>query len=430
MKKNASTNNAPSSEVDAAERQRHRLYALLHEQDNRRDAVRELFQNGNQHQRPVTHWVARNHQEHELPRERHADEAVEKLRVRDRGRIVLCDLSLGEIQRRDHQDPVHPGDAEYPARELHERTSVPAIVPQVVVGPALSPTLSQPVPPARLANMNPHRIVIAGAGYAGVSCALRLARRAPSNVAITLVSATDRFIERIRLHQRATGQSVGEWSLRALIRGTGVELHIGNIDQLDYGNRVLKLGGDRLEFDTLVLALGSHVDVDSVKGVREHAMAVEFGTVSNIHRALQKAATHRGRVAIVGGGLTGIELASEIAESFPDSAGLARNPDARRGVVVRSGAQPCARVAAAVRRSRRGRSAHQSGSCEAPGDRSWRDAVRPVHLGRWLRRTFLRMEQRAEGQSAGDKRSSTRSCAPCRIPISMSLAIWPRSRRS
>jgi NADH dehydrogenase FAD-containing subunit len=165
--------------------------------------------------------------------------------------------------------------------------------------------------------MNPHRIVIAGAGYAGVSCALRLARRAPSNVAITLVSATDRFIERIRLHQRATGQSVGDWSLRALIRGTGVELHIGNIDQLDYGKRVLKLGGDRLEFDTLVLALGSHVDMDSVKGVREHAMAVEFGTVSNIHRALQKAATHRGRVTIVGGGLTGIELASEIAESLP-----------------------------------------------------------------------------------------------------------------
>jgi NADH dehydrogenase FAD-containing subunit len=165
--------------------------------------------------------------------------------------------------------------------------------------------------------MNPHRIVIAGAGYAGVSCALRLARRAPSNVAITLVSATDRFVERIRLHQRATGQSVGEWSLRALIRGTGVELQIGSIDQLDYGNRVLKLGADRLEFDTLVLALGSHVDVDSVKGVREHAMAVEFGTVSNIHRALRKAATHRGRVSIVGGGLTGIELASEIAESFP-----------------------------------------------------------------------------------------------------------------
>jgi NADH dehydrogenase len=166
--------------------------------------------------------------------------------------------------------------------------------------------------------MNHHRIVIAGAGYAGVSCALRLARRVPADVSITLVSVTNRFIERIRLHQRATGQDVGEWSLPGLIRGTGVQLRVGVIEGVDYGNRVLQLGGDRIGFDTLVLALGSHVDVDSVKGVREHAVAVEFGSVSDIHRTLQKAAARSGRVTIVGGGLTGIELASEIAESFSD----------------------------------------------------------------------------------------------------------------
>jgi NADH:ubiquinone reductase (H+-translocating) len=78
------------------------------------------------------------------------------------------------------------------------------------------------------------------------------------------------------------------------------------------------VGDERLEFDTLVLALGSHVDVDSVKGVREHARAAEFGSVSGIHEALRKIAAHSGRVTIVGGGLTGIELATEIAESFPD----------------------------------------------------------------------------------------------------------------
>jgi NADH:ubiquinone reductase (H+-translocating) len=164
--------------------------------------------------------------------------------------------------------------------------------------------------------MNHHRIVIAGAGYAGVSCALRLARRVPSGASVTLVSATDRFVERIRLHQRVTGQDVGDWSLPSLIRGSGVQLRVGSIQQIDYRNRVLHVSGDRIEFDTLVLALGSHVDVDSVKGVREHAMAVESGSVPAIHRALQKAAAQGGRVTIVGGGLTGIELASEIAESF------------------------------------------------------------------------------------------------------------------
>ena len=166
--------------------------------------------------------------------------------------------------------------------------------------------------------MSPHRIVVAGAGYAGVSCALRLARRVPAQVSVTLVSSSDRFVERIRLHQRATGQDVGIWSLPSLIRGSSVQLRVGVIDRLDCGNRVLHVGSERLEFDTLVLALGSHVDVDSVKGVREHAMAVEPGSVSDIQRALQKAAARRGRVTIAGGGLTGIELASEIAESMRD----------------------------------------------------------------------------------------------------------------
>jgi NADH:ubiquinone reductase (H+-translocating) len=166
--------------------------------------------------------------------------------------------------------------------------------------------------------MTDHRIVIAGAGYGGLSCALRLARRVPRGTSVTLVSATDRFVERIRLHQRVTGQNIGEWSLPALIRGTGIELRVGMIERLDHGRRTLTVGDERIEFDTLVLALGSHVDVDSVKGVREHAMAVEFGSVPRIHEALQKLAARSGKVTIVGGGLTGIELATEIAESLPD----------------------------------------------------------------------------------------------------------------
>jgi NADH dehydrogenase len=178
--------------------------------------------------------------------------------------------------------------------------------------------LSQPAMPIRLVCMNHHRILIAGAGYAGVSCALRLARRVPPKTTITLISATDRFVERIRLHQRATGQKVGDWSLPALIRGTGVQLRVGVIERVDFGNCTLSVGAERVPFDTLVLALGSRVDVDSVKGVREHAMAVEVGSVANIHRALQKLAAQRGRVTIVGGGLTGIELATEIAESYGD----------------------------------------------------------------------------------------------------------------
>jgi len=54
-----------------------------------------------------------------------------------------------------------------------------------------------------------HRIVILGAGYAGASAAGRLARRLHGDdVEITLVNAEPDFVERVRMHQLATGQDL------------------------------------------------------------------------------------------------------------------------------------------------------------------------------------------------------------------------------
>lgn len=53
------------------------------------------------------------------------------------------------------------------------------------------------------------RVLILGGGYAGVACATRLAhraRKAGKAVDITLLNESDLFVERIRLHQAATGQ--------------------------------------------------------------------------------------------------------------------------------------------------------------------------------------------------------------------------------
>ncbi len=50
------------------------------------------------------------------------------------------------------------------------------------------------------------RVVILGGGYAGVVCANRLSRQARGRAEITLVNASARFVERIRLHERAAGR--------------------------------------------------------------------------------------------------------------------------------------------------------------------------------------------------------------------------------
>ncbi|MGH3491556.1 MAG: hypothetical protein ACRDP8_27000 [Actinopolymorphaceae bacterium] len=77
-----------------------------------------------------------------------------------------------------------------------------------------------------------HRIVVLGAGYAGLGAAKRLARQfgatAGDDVRVTLVNATDRFVERVRLHQVATGEVLRDLKLADLLAGTGIELVVGS----------------------------------------------------------------------------------------------------------------------------------------------------------------------------------------------------------
>ncbi|SCG07701.1 hypothetical protein GA0115255_1230910 [Streptomyces sp. Ncost-T6T-2b] len=58
-------------------------------------------------------------------------------------------------------------------------------------------------------NIQQHRVVVIGAGYTGATAAGRLARRLRGeDVSITLVNAEPDFVERVRMHQLAVGQTL------------------------------------------------------------------------------------------------------------------------------------------------------------------------------------------------------------------------------
>ncbi|MBA2673282.1 FAD-dependent oxidoreductase [Ramlibacter sp.] len=162
-------------------------------------------------------------------------------------------------------------------------------------------------------------IVIVGGGYAGVACAARLAHRARAQrtpARIRLINPQPRLIERIRLHQAAAGQPLPERRIDTLLDRCGVELVTGYAEALDPSARTLRVGGQALGWDRLVLALGSAPNVDAVPGVAAHAFTLGTDAVAALHARL--AALPQGAcAAVVGGGLTGIEAASEIAEAFP-----------------------------------------------------------------------------------------------------------------
>ncbi|GAB3168426.1 FAD-dependent oxidoreductase [Myceligenerans halotolerans] len=174
-----------------------------------------------------------------------------------------------------------------------------------------------------------HRIVILGAGYAGAIAAGRLARRLnPDDVDITLVNIEPDFVERIRMHQVAVGEQLRRRPLREILAGTGVTLRIARVTAVDVGRRTVSLAGpgvgaaaagpDELGYDTLVYALGSSWDDGGVPGVVEHAdeIASRPGAL-RLRKRLASLAPGR-RVVVVGGGLTGIEAVTEIAEARGD----------------------------------------------------------------------------------------------------------------
>ncbi|MFI5549103.1 NAD(P)/FAD-dependent oxidoreductase [Streptomyces sp. NPDC051738] len=169
-----------------------------------------------------------------------------------------------------------------------------------------------------------HRIVVLGAGYTGAIAAGRLAKRLHrADVGITLVNAEPDFVERVRMHQLAVGQDLKPRPFSEMFAGTGVELRLAKVTGVDVDGRTVAVtdasGTEELvPYDTLVYALGSGWNDHGVPGTAEHAheIASRPGALRLRERLARLDAGQP--VVVVGGGLTGVEAATEIAEARPD----------------------------------------------------------------------------------------------------------------
>ncbi|MFB7218234.1 NAD(P)/FAD-dependent oxidoreductase [Streptomyces sp. NPDC056227] len=168
-----------------------------------------------------------------------------------------------------------------------------------------------------------HRIIVLGAGYTGAIAAGRLAKRLRrEDVAITLVNAEPDFVERVRMHQLAVGQNLKPRPFSEMFAGTGVELRLAKVTRVDVGRKTVAVidanGAEELEYDSLVYALGSGWNTQGVPGTAEHAHEIT-GRPGALRLRKRLAGLDAGQpVVVVGGGLTGLEAATEIAEARPD----------------------------------------------------------------------------------------------------------------
>ena len=116
------------------------------------------------------------------------------------------------------------------------------------------------------------RILVIGAGYAGLLFTMRLAGKvARQHVHIALVNDSDTFTERPRLHQFATNQEVQWRSLPQMLRRKNIQFMQGRVTSIDPAHHEIVVVDQQhthqMKYDYLVYALGSATDRKTVPGV-------------------------------------------------------------------------------------------------------------------------------------------------------------------
>lgn len=174
------------------------------------------------------------------------------------------------------------------------------------------------------------KIVIVGAGFGGIRCALELAKKRIPEAQITLISDRPYFTYTPALYRVVTGRSEQEAcvSIAEIMQKKPIEFTQDRIVKIDYSAKQIK-GQARgiYQFDYLVLALGSETAYFSIAGLKEFSFG--FKSISDalrlrghIHEMFRRCTERqddaeqdvcRLHFVIVGAGPSGVELAGELA---------------------------------------------------------------------------------------------------------------------
>jgi demethylphylloquinone reductase len=171
----------------------------------------------------------------------------------------------------------------------------------------------------------PARICILGGGFGGLYTALRLSQlpwEKAEKPEIVLVDKCDRFLFIPLLYELLTGE-LQTWEIAPpfaeILQNTGVRFCQGIVTGIDIEQQRVHLqDGPEIPYDRLVLALGGESPLDFVPGAA--AYAFPFRTLADAYRleerlrVLETSDADKIRIAIVGGGYCGVELACKLAD--------------------------------------------------------------------------------------------------------------------
>jgi len=165
--------------------------------------------------------------------------------------------------------------------------------------------------------MNAHhltRVVVIGGGYAGLAFVQGLRRARLPGLDLTLVDRNPFHTLLTETHTVAAGNRPATLvEIPFSVLGPGVRTITADVISIDTERRLVVTNGGHLPYDHLALCLGGVDNAFGTPGVADHSLFLRGLRDAEHIRARLTALPHGAGVVVVGGGLTGVELAAEMA---------------------------------------------------------------------------------------------------------------------
>lgn len=180
---------------------------------------------------------------------------------------------------------------------------------------------------------NRKKVLVLGAGYAGLQAVTKLQKEISANEAeITLVNKNKYHYEATWLHEASAGTLNYEdliYPIESVIDKNKVNFINAEVTKIDRNAKKVETTHGIFEYDILVVALGFESETFGINGMKEHAFQIEnIHTARELSRhiedkfanyAASKQKDDKDLAILVGGaGFTGVEFLGELADRIPE----------------------------------------------------------------------------------------------------------------
>ncbi|MCG7410490.1 NAD(P)/FAD-dependent oxidoreductase [Paenibacillus sp. ACRRX] len=164
------------------------------------------------------------------------------------------------------------------------------------------------------------RFVVCGGGYGGLALIERLLGGGlPTDVEIVLIDRMPYQGLKTEYYALAAG-AVSDIDIRvAFPKDPRVHIRYGDITRIDLEAKLVYLHEDEpLSYDQLAIALGCTDRYHGIPGTEQYGNSIQSLSSTRKTYQLLNDVKPYGQISIVGGGLSGVEMAAELRESRPD----------------------------------------------------------------------------------------------------------------